>query len=62
MQFAMLLKKYWNFQVKGFEAIKRVHFEPVPFDVERNLITPTFKLKRAQLLQYYKVSFCTCRW
>lgn len=44
-------------QVKGFEALKGLHLEPLPFDVERNLVTPTFKLKRPQLLQYYKVSF-----
>ena len=42
-------------QVKGFEAIKGVVLEPLPFDVERNLVTPTFKLKRPQLLAYYKV-------
>ncbi|KAG0610145.1 hypothetical protein M758_7G041600 [Ceratodon purpureus] len=41
-------------KVKGFEAIKGVVLEPLPFDVERNLVTPTFKLKRPQLLAYYK--------
>lgn len=43
--------------MRGFEALKGLHLEPLPFDVERNLVTPTFKLKRPQLLQYYKVSF-----
>jgi hypothetical protein len=42
-------------QVKGFEIIKGVHLEPQPFDLERDLATPTFKLKRPQLLKYYQV-------
>jgi len=41
-------------KVKGFEAIRGVVLEPLPFDVERDLVTPTFKLKRPQLLAYYK--------
>jgi len=35
--------------------LRAVFLEPVPFDFERDLITPTFKLKRPQLLKYYKV-------
>ena len=42
-------------QLKGFEFIKDVHLEPVPFDMDRDLITPTYKKKRPQLLQYYQV-------
>lgn len=38
--------------------LKAVHLEPIPFDIDRDLITPTFKLKRPQLLKYYKVLFC----
>ncbi|KAF7810939.1 long chain acyl-CoA synthetase 2-like [Senna tora] len=41
-------------QLRGFEMLKAVYLEPIPFDMERDLITPTFKLKRPQLLNYYK--------
>lgn len=41
-------------QLRGFEMLKAVHLEPNPFDMERDLITPTYKLKRPQLLKYYK--------
>ncbi|KGN61759.1 long chain acyl-CoA synthetase 2 [Cucumis sativus] len=40
--------------LRGFELLKAIHLEPYPFDMERDLITPTFKLKRPQLLKYYK--------
>ncbi|XP_030951886.1 long chain acyl-CoA synthetase 4 isoform X1 [Quercus lobata] len=41
-------------KLKGFEIIKAVHLEPEPFDIERDLITPTYKIKRPQMLKYYK--------
>ncbi|KAF5751132.1 long chain acyl-CoA synthetase 2 isoform X2 [Tripterygium wilfordii] len=41
-------------QLRGFELLKAVHLDPIPFDMERDLITPTFKLKRPQLLKYYQ--------
>ncbi|XWS50081.1 hypothetical protein CRYUN_Cryun12cG0057700 [Craigia yunnanensis] len=41
-------------KLKGFELIKAVHLDPVPFDMERDLLTPTYKKKRPQLLKYYK--------
>ncbi|XP_022148648.1 long chain acyl-CoA synthetase 2 isoform X1 [Momordica charantia] len=41
-------------QIRGFELLKAIHLEPYPFDMERDLITPTFKLKRPELLKYYK--------
>jgi len=40
--------------LKGFEIVKGVRLEPKPFDQARDLITPTFKLKRPQLLKYYQ--------
>ncbi|XP_050231555.1 probable CoA ligase CCL6 [Mercurialis annua] len=41
-------------KLRGFEMLKAIHLEPHPFDMERDLITPTFKLKRPQLLKHYK--------
>ncbi|KAI3682793.1 hypothetical protein L1987_83042 [Smallanthus sonchifolius] len=41
-------------KLKGFEFVKAVHLDPVPFDMERDLLTPTFKKKRPQMLKYYK--------
>ncbi|KAG6688360.1 hypothetical protein I3843_11G119300 [Carya illinoinensis] len=41
-------------KLKGFEYIKAVHLDPEPFDMERDLITPTFKKRRPQLLKYYQ--------
>ncbi|PHU08486.1 Long chain acyl-CoA synthetase 2 [Capsicum chinense] len=41
-------------KLKGFEFVKALHLDPVPFDMERDLLTPTFKKKRPQLLKHYK--------
>ncbi|EEF43331.1 acyl CoA synthetase, putative [Ricinus communis] len=41
-------------KLRGFEMLKAIHLEPHLFDMDRDLITPTFKLKRPQLLKYYK--------
>ncbi|KAK8692855.1 hypothetical protein V6N13_070460 [Hibiscus sabdariffa] len=41
-------------QLKGFEFIKAVHLDHEPFDMDRDLLTPTFKKKRPQLLKYYQ--------
>eukprot|EP00244_Chara_vulgaris_P012461 TRINITY_DN6564_c0_g1_i2.p1 TRINITY_DN6564_c0_g1~~TRINITY_DN6564_c0_g1_i2.p1 ORF type:complete len:507 (-),score=133.41 TRINITY_DN6564_c0_g1_i2:482-2002(-) len=41
-------------KLKGYELVKAVHLDHRPFDIERDLLTPTFKKKRPQLLKYYK--------
>lgn len=41
-------------KLKGFEFIKAVHLDPMPFDIERDLLTPTYKKKRPQMLKYYQ--------
>ncbi|KAM7525868.1 hypothetical protein LguiA_015770 [Lonicera macranthoides] len=41
-------------KLKGFELIKALHLDPEPFDMDRDLLTPTFKKKRPQLLKYYQ--------
>ncbi|KAI3693448.1 hypothetical protein L6452_33283 [Arctium lappa] len=41
-------------KLKGFEFIKAVHVDPLPFDMDRDLLTPTFKKKRSQFLKYYQ--------
>ncbi|KAE8708290.1 Long chain acyl-CoA synthetase 4 [Hibiscus syriacus] len=45
-------------KLKGFEFVKAVHLDPVPFDMERDLLTATYKKKRPQLLKHYQV--CSC--
>nr|AJQ20633.1 Long-Chain Acyl-CoA Synthetase [Salvia miltiorrhiza] len=41
-------------KLKGFEFIKGVYLDPMPFDMERDLITPTYKKKRNKFLNYYQ--------
>lgn len=41
-------------KLKGFELIRALYLEPKPFDMERDLLTPTFKKKRPQLLKCYQ--------
>ncbi|PVU99345.1 hypothetical protein BB559_000799 [Furculomyces boomerangus] len=41
-------------KVQGFEIVKSIHLEHVPFDIEVNkLLTPTMKLKRFDAAKYY---------
>jgi long-chain acyl-CoA synthetase len=56
-QLAMMedLKKFGiNAKVRGFEMIKGIFVEPLPFSVETGLLTPTFKLKRIEVLAKYR--------
>eukprot|EP00475_Leptophrys_vorax_P031730 TRINITY_DN4823_c0_g1_i1.p1 TRINITY_DN4823_c0_g1~~TRINITY_DN4823_c0_g1_i1.p1 ORF type:complete len:657 (+),score=64.76 TRINITY_DN4823_c0_g1_i1:125-1972(+) len=41
-------------KLKGFEMIKGVHLDSEPFSMDNDLLTPTFKKKRPQLLKYYQ--------
>ncbi|XP_028057154.1 long chain acyl-CoA synthetase 1-like [Camellia sinensis] len=42
-------------KLRGFEYIKGIILEPLPFDAERDLVTATLKKKREKLHKYYKV-------
>lgn len=39
--------------LQGFETVGGIFLEPNIFSVENDLVTPTFKLKRPQLKNYY---------
>ena len=39
--------------LKGFEIPRAVHLDPVPFSVENEILTPTFKLKRNVASDHY---------
>lgn len=41
-------------KLKGFEFVRAVHLDPEPFNIERDLLTPTYKIKRPQMLKYYQ--------
>lgn len=41
-------------KLRGFERIRGVLLDPVPFDIERDLVSPTMKKKRSQMLKYYQ--------
>lgn len=40
--------------MKGFEILKGIHLDPSQFTIEAELLTPTFKFKRPQLLTKYR--------
>ncbi|CAM9837072.1 unnamed protein product [Ectocarpus sp. 6 AP-2014] len=39
--------------LQRFEKVRAIHLEPDPFSAQNGLLTPTFKLKRAQALEAY---------
>jgi long-chain acyl-CoA synthetase len=41
-------------KLKGFEFVKAIRLVPDPFVVETELITPTFKLRRPNLLKFFQ--------
>lgn len=41
--------------LNGFEKVKEIHITPELFTVENDLITPTFKLRRKQIVDRYEV-------
>ncbi|KMZ63421.1 Long-Chain Acyl-CoA Synthetase [Zostera marina] len=41
-------------KMRGFEVLKGIYLDSEPFDIERDLITPTYKKKRPQLKKYYQ--------
>eukprot|EP01087_Luapelamoeba_hula_P016578 TRINITY_DN510_c0_g1_i1.p1 TRINITY_DN510_c0_g1~~TRINITY_DN510_c0_g1_i1.p1 ORF type:complete len:696 (-),score=85.33 TRINITY_DN510_c0_g1_i1:38-2125(-) len=41
-------------KLRGFELIQRLHLHPEEFSIGLNLITPTFKLRRPQLLHHFQ--------
>ncbi|PKA54687.1 Long chain acyl-CoA synthetase 1 [Apostasia shenzhenica] len=43
-------------KLKGFEYIRAIMVDALPFDIERDLVTPTMKKKRPNLLKYYQVN------
>lgn len=45
-----------EFKLSGFEQVKSIHLDHNEFSVENGLLTPTFKLKRPQLVQRYRDS------
>jgi long-subunit acyl-CoA synthetase (AMP-forming) len=48
------LSLLWFLQLKGFEYVKKIYVESSPFDMERDLLTPTYKIKRPKMLKYYQ--------
>ncbi|KAJ0398981.1 hypothetical protein P43SY_003586 [Pythium insidiosum] len=42
-----------RFGLMRFERVQKLHLHDEPWSVENNLLTPTFKLKRPQLVEYF---------
>jgi len=52
-----ILSEVWQMSklngLQGFETVRGVYLDPNIFSVDNGLVTPTFKLKRPQLKDYY---------
>jgi long-chain acyl-CoA synthetase len=42
-------------KLRGFEFVKNLYLDSSEFSVEKDTITPTFKLRRPHLKSYYEV-------
>jgi len=42
-------------KLRGFEYIKGIVLDHIPFDIERDLVTATMKKRRNNMLKYYQV-------
>jgi long-chain acyl-CoA synthetase len=40
--------------LKGFEIVRQVYLHPEEFSVHNNLLTPTFKLRRSELVKFFR--------
>ena len=62
----ILLKAIQDFirsmKVPGYEVIKNVYFETIPFSTENNMMTPSFKLKRVEIKKTYQEQLHTLRY
>ncbi|KAL0082242.1 hypothetical protein F4703DRAFT_1758011 [Phycomyces blakesleeanus] len=41
-------------QLRGFEQVRAIHLQAVPFSIENELLTPTFKVKRPQAKKFFE--------
>jgi long-chain acyl-CoA synthetase len=51
------LNKTVDKQISGFERLHNIHIENNPLTVERNVVTPTFKLKRPLAAKFFAKEF-----
>ena len=40
--------------LKGFEMVKKLHLDSIPWSPDNGLLTPTFKMKRVDLKKKYQ--------